>query len=75
MATVRGSSAIVNRRVERGHPCCVPLERSKNDEMKSFVMTVDGCTLLLSTYLNQDQNQTLTGPKVKNPTQPCQRPF
>uniref|UniRef100_A0A8C9Y9C3 Uncharacterized protein n=1 Tax=Sander lucioperca TaxID=283035 RepID=A0A8C9Y9C3_SANLU len=33
MATARGSSAIVNKRGERGQPCRVPLERLKNDEV------------------------------------------
>lgn len=39
MAAARGSRAIVNRSGERGHPCCVPLERSKNYEVTPFVMT------------------------------------
>lgn len=39
IAIARGSSAIVNKRADRGHPCRVPLERSKRGEIRPFVKT------------------------------------
>lgn len=39
MAIAKGSKAIVNGSGERGHPCQVPLARSKNGEFTPFVQT------------------------------------